>query len=187
MHYTSANVKKLIDSLGLSLSEFARQTGVNKATLSRWFSEDKVPRLDMLEKIATRYNIPLDYFTDEPVYDVAAGSGRINSDYPSEYLSEKLEDGYSYVRIHGDSMLPNIKDGDIVKVHHQTETKESDFTVVKVDGESATVKHVEIVSDGVWLRADNKEVFPDKFFTIQEVMTLPVTIIGKAVEVRREL
>lgn len=179
---------------GISNYKVSKDTGIAQETLSSWKNGKYYPKEPKIQVLANYFEVPALYFYEgqlskvgSPVYDVAAGSGRINTDYPAEYLNEKLEEGYSYVRIYGDSMLPNIKDGDIVKVHHQTETNPSDYTVVKVDGESSTVKHVEIVSDGVWLRADNKEVFPDKFFTIQEVMTLPVTIIGKAVEVRREL
>ena len=76
-------------------------------------------------------------------------------------------------------------DGDKVKVKHQTETSPFDYTVVKVDGDHCTVKHVEIVDNGVWLRADNKAVYKDKFYTTQEVITLPISIIGKVVEMRR--
>lgn len=126
---------------------------------------------------------------EEPVYDVAAGPGCVNGDYTDNYVNTEEEEmnEYTWCEVHGDSMLPTLMSGDLVKVHIQTETDPHDLTVIKVDGESATIKHVEIVSDGIWLRADNKEVFPDKFYTVQEVLTLPITIIGKAVEFKRAL
>ena len=65
MHYISSNVHKLMEVKNLSLSEMSRQTGVSKATLSKWFDSDRQPRIDMVEKIASRYNLPIDYFLDD--------------------------------------------------------------------------------------------------------------------------
>ena len=84
-------------------------------------------------------------------------------------------------------MLPVIRDGDIAKVQMQTEVSPHDYAVVKVDGEHATIKHIQITDKGVWLKAENKDVYEDRFFSVQEVMTLPVTIIGKVIEIRRLL
>lgn len=122
---------------------------------------------------------------EKPLFRVAAGNGCYNSQYADETV--EADDGYEYATVCGDSMLPELRDGDTVKILRQTETTPHDYTLVKVDGEHATIKFVEIVENGVWLRALNKEVFEDKFFSIQEVMTLPVTIIGKVVSFERRL
>lgn len=122
---------------------------------------------------------------EKPVYRASAGQGAYNDTYADKSI--EAEGGYEYAEVVGDSMLPILQNGDVVKIQPQTETTPHDYTLVKVDGEHATIKFVEIVENGVWLRALNKEVFEDKFFSIQEVLTLPVTIIGKAVEVRRPL
>lgn len=208
MHYISSNIKKMMEIKGLSLSEMSRQTGVNKATISRWFNSDVKPRWDMIEKIASTYNIPLDFFIDdsfteywklvdgewvmkddpenEPVYEVAAGQGRINDGFPSGSIHD---DDYEHIKVVGDSMYPTLHDGDVLKMKTDINgEKQIDFAVVKINGDELTIKNVEIVSDGVWIRAENKEVFEDKFFSMQEVMTLPVTIVGRAVSiVYREL
>lgn len=123
----------------------------------------------------------------EPVYEVAAGAGRINGCYTDTYITEEYSDEFSWVQIYGDSMYPILHDGDLVQVHQQTETCKTDLTVIKVDGETATVKYVEMVENGIWLRAENKDVFDDKFYTVQEILTLPITIIGKVTELRRKL
>lgn len=120
-----------------------------------------------------------------PVYDVAAGDGAYNDTYADTYEDLETNDGESWCEIHGDSMYPELHDGDRVRIRHQTETAKTDLTVVKVDGEHVTVKYVEIVENGVWLRAINKTVYEDHFFTVSEVMTLPIKIVGKVVEVRR--
>ena len=123
----------------------------------------------------------------EPVYEVAAGAGRINGNYADTYITEEHGEEFSWVQVYGDSMYPILHDGDLVQVHMQTETCKTDLTVVKVDGETATVKYVEMVENGIWLRAENKDVFEDKFYTVQEILTLPITIVGKVTELRRRL
>lgn len=123
----------------------------------------------------------------KPIYDVAAGQGRINDGYADEFVEEEeeVEDGYSWCRICGDSMYPILRDGDKVKVRHQTQTEPTDLTVVKINGDEATCKYVQITDNGVWLRAENKEVFADRFYTVSEVLSLPITIIGKVVQMQR--
>ena len=123
----------------------------------------------------------------QPVYEVAAGQGRVNGQYADEYTDEEMSDEYCLCTVHGDSMYPVLFDGDVVKVHYQTVVESSDIAIVKVDGETATAKYVEVADNGVWLRAENKSVFEDKFYSVQEVLSLPITIIGKVVELRREL
>lgn len=192
----------LMKANNVSQYALAREIGIARSSFSAWKTGKAVPKADTLEKIADYFHVPLAYFyVDDPeavmaafpkdnlapVYDCAAGEGRVNGEYATEHISKEASEDYSYIRIHGDSMLPKIQDGDLVKVHHQTETTPSDLTVIKVDGETATLKYVEVTDTGIWVRASNKEVFEDRFFTVKEVLTLPVTIIGKAVELTRSL
>ena len=88
--------------------------------------------------------------------------------------------------VHGIPGNYELRDGDIVQIQPQTETEPHDFTLIKIDGETATIKFVEITAHGVWIRALNKEVFEDRFYSIQEVMTMPITIIGKVVGMQRK-
>ena len=49
------------------------------------------------------------------------------------------------------------------------------------------MKHVEWTGEGLWVRAENKEVFEDRFYSVKDIATIPVQVVGKAVEVRRSL
>lgn len=203
MHQTSERIKSLMEIRGVKNAELARIIGASRSTVTKWFTENTEPKASFVQKIADSFDVPIDYFYSktpemwvldkrEPVYNVAAGEGAYNGTLADkiadDIINNMREPGeYSYVEVHGDSMLPEIKDGDILTVHHQYETFPNDYTVVKVDGEHATVKFVERVENGVWLRALNKEVYPDKFFSVKEIMTLPVTIIGKVVKIERQL
>lgn len=190
--------ESLLERTGLNTRDVSRATGIPYSTLNEWRNgKTKTMKADKLKLIAEFFGVApwvfydapenLDTYFVQPVFDVAAGQGRCNGTYADEYMDRESEEGFSYARVHGDSMLPILMDGDVVKVQHQPKTDPHDYTVVKVDGETCTIKYVEIVDNGVWLRAENKDVFQDKFYTVEEVMTLPVTIIGKAIELNRKL
>ena len=199
-------VERLMNEKGVKVSDVAKATGISSSVFTDWKKGRYTPKADKLYALAQYFDVPMEYFFDEtdrleyyyakiqenlnnylkgkPLYRASAGQGAYNDAYSDETI-ETDDDGCEYATVIGESMMPELRDGDIVKILRQTETTPRDFTLVKVDGEHATIKFVEIVSDGVWLRALNKEVFEDRFYTIQEVMTLPITIIGKVVELRR--
>ena len=184
----------LLQMRGIKTSDVCKATGVDPSTISTWQKGNNVPKNDKLEKLAEYFGIlPWDFFCEssnlenyftgkriaysnsEP-YEVAAGNGRINDDFGTGE--------YSDVRICGDSMYPALHDGDIVRFHHVTENiSPKDFAIVKINGDESTCKHIEITNDGIWLKAENKDVFSDKFYTIHDVLTIPVTIIGIATEI----
>lgn len=196
-------LKKICIEHNTSVSRLEKDLGFSNGSLSKG-----IPRADRLYKISQYLNIPMEvfvaddadvdemvmqiqenlreYLNKQPLYRASAGQGAYNDTYADESICTS-EDGYEYATVVGESMLPELRDGDTVKILRQTETTPHDYTLVKVDGEHATIKFVEIVENGVWLRALNKEVFEDKFFSIQEVMTLPVTILGKVVSFERKL
>lgn len=196
-------LKKICIEHNTSVSRLEKDLGFSNGSLSKG-----IPRADRLFKISQYLNTPMEvfiaddanvdemvmqiqenlreYLNKQPLYRASAGQGAYNDTYADESICTS-EDGYEYATVVGDSMTPVLHNGDVVKIQPQAETTPHDYTLVKVDGEHATIKFVEIVENGVWLRALNKEVFEDKFFSIQEVMTLPVTILGKVVSFERKL
>lgn len=184
----SMNIKTLLQHFGVTNASIAKRIGVDKSTLTRWFTSDSSPRAESVKAIADIFDIPVSMLYEVPVvfekdmelikkpdivYEVSAGYGRINDNY-------EKSDEYSTVRINGDSMLPSLRDGDLVRVHHITDDiSAKDFTVVKINGNESIIKHVEITEDGLWVRSEN-ECYDDVFYTMQECLTIPVTIIGKA-------
>lgn len=187
--------ERLMRERGISPSDVSRATGINKSTLSAWKNGSYLPKADKLYAIAQYFGVPMEVFFEDPnviygkpVYCVSAGRGCLNEGYPADSVNaEEDSDEYSWCEVRGDSMYPVLLDGDFIRVHHQTEVSPKDLAVVKINGDEATCKHVEIVNDGIWLRAENKEVFADRHYSVQEVLTLPITIIGKVIELKRML
>lgn len=171
------------DARGITNYKVSKDTGIAQETLSSWRRDKYSPKRDKIRILAEYFNVSEQYFYDdsEPIFDVAAGQGRINDGYGEIEHGNKVDSEYTRIRIVGDSMYPTLMQNDIVRVHLVTDDiTPNDLAIVKINGEEATCKHVEFTDTGIWLRAENKDVFEDKFYTIKEVMTLPVTIIGVA-------
>lgn len=100
-----------------------------------------------------------------------------------EIPKEWLKDGYNYfgLRVKGDSMFPRILDGDYVIVRQQSEINSGNIGIIRINGDEAVVKEVHITNDGIILRSFNP-MYPDMVFSKKDVVTKPVTIIGRVVK-----
>ena len=191
----SRNIKTLLQHFGVTNASIAKEIGVDKSTLTRWFTSDSSPRAESVKAIADKFGIPVSMLYEVPVefekdielikkpevvYEVSAGNGRINDSCVTTSYSV---DDSSLVRICGDSMLPTLHDGDLVRVVPAAETTQAEYTIVKINGDEATCKHVEITDTGIWLRGENPDAYTDTFYTVQQVLTLPVQVVGKATEI----
>lgn len=200
-------LERLMQEKGVKVADVAKATEIGSSVFTDWKKGRYTPKADKLYAIAKYFDVPMEYFFDDeqlgyyheniqgqisdylkrikPMYRVSAGDGAFNDTYAADNISIG-EEGYEYATIVGDSMLPELRDGDVIKIEPTSQTSPRDFTLIKIDGEDCTVKFVEVVDNGVWIRALNKEVFEDRFYSIQDVLTLPITIIGKVVGLERK-
>lgn len=197
-------IQTLCKQRGISIRRLETDLEMSNGYIGKMKSSK--PNAEAVVKIAKYFQVPVealeddknlsrnqrfiysDLFSERPLYRAAAGEGAFNDTFSDQTVSVGDADSkYEFVEIVGDSMLPILQSGDIVKVEITTEVSPRDFALVKINGNDACVKYAEIVSDGLWLRAENKSVYQDRFFSIKEILNEPVTILGKAVEVRRAL
>lgn len=189
----STNIKHLLHQFGVSNASIAKIIGVDKSTLTRWFSSDSSPRSESVKAIADYFGIPVSLLYESPdefeksldelkgqptVYEVAAGQGRINDG------AERFEPVNGRIaKVVGESMLPTLRNGDYVNIVETTDVSPSDYAVVRINGDELTIKHVEITKDGMWVRAENKDVYEDRFYSISDIVLLPVQVVGKATQI----
>lgn len=103
-----------------------------------------------------------------------------------EITPEMAAQGEHYaLRVTGDSMYPQICDGDIVLVRVQSDVESEDVAVVFINGDEATLKKVKKEDKGITIYGYNSAVYEPHFFTNEEIKKLPITISGKVVELRR--
>ena len=183
--------------LGLTQDELAQMVGyksrsaINKIELNtRDISSDKIVEFSYALKTTPLFLLGIDDDTPAtvPVYEAAAGEGRINDGYPTEEYAIRLEPDQTIVRVTGRSMEPTLQDGDLVVVTAQNEVDRSrQIALVKVNGDEATLKRVEVNENGLTLVGDNTYVFPPHFYTAEQVKELPVRIEGVVTQLIRDM
>ena len=90
------------------------------------------------------------------------------------------------LKVRGDSMLPEFKEGDIVIVKKQPDVESGEIAVVLINGDEGTLKRVKKTEDGIFLYAFNPAVYEPHFYSNADIENLPVRIVGKVIENRRE-
>lgn len=121
--------------------------------------------------------------------------GTIAAGNPREAIESGLYDECVYVdtreygddiifglEISGDSMEPRICAGDIAVIRSCDWVSSGEIAAVRVNGEDTTLKEVKFEQDGMWLIGINPN-FKPIYYTAKECEELPVTVIGKLVQV----
>lgn len=196
-------LKALRTARGLRQIDFAKEMGILQSTLSSWENGRYEPDNEMLVKMANYFNVSVGYLLgreDEitpkstggaiiPVLgDVAAGIPieAVENVVDHEEIDTALASTGEFfaLRIKGSSMEPRIREGDVVIVRKQTFADTGDTAIILVNGDSATCKKIKKEEDGsLWL-IPNNPAYESRHFSPAEIQQLPVSIIGKVVELR---
>jgi repressor LexA len=150
------------------------------------------------EKIANHYNVTIDQLRGIdrptpnriPVYTSIQAGIPLNSitDIDGwEEIDGSMQGTFFALRVRGHSMEPEIKDGDVVICRVQSTVENGQIAVVLVNGDEATLKQFKRTDKGVTLIGFNVDVYPPHFYTAEEVNSLPVRVVARAVETRHKL
>lgn len=190
-------IKALCDERGIKPATLAKNLGFSK----NFFTEMKSGRVkscsaQKLALIADYFGIGADELLKErpsavrvPVYgSVPAGIpiDAIEEISGYEQITPELARSGKFIalRIKGDSMMPQICNGDIVIVRLQADADTGDTVVVMIGDGEATCKKLRKESSGVWLLPNNPTYEPI-YYTNEEINELPVTVVGRVIELRR--
>ena len=95
---------------------------------------------------------------------------------------------YFALQVEGDSMYPDYLPGDIVIVQKTPVCASGDDCVVYVNGYDATLKQVKLDEQrGTLTIVPKNPSYPPRTFRKEEIQSLPVTIAGVVVELRRKV
>ena len=194
-------IKELRLSKAIKQVDFAKMLGVSQATVSGWESEKYQPDRDTLIKMASYFDVSVDYLIgNSPVKKEKKKGvqipvlGDVRAGYPMEAVEniidyEEIDEDmarrgeFFALRIKGDSMEPRFVEGDVVIVRKQETADSGDIVVALVNGDSATIKKLKRHQNGITLVPSNAAYEP-MYYSNEEIMELPVTILGKVVELR---
>ena len=193
------NLRQARLAKGLTQRQVAAHIGINQNTYSYW--ETGRSRVDTaaLPRLAALFGVSADYLLGNAGEETPKGVkipvlGRVAAGIPIEAVEDILD--YEEISLHmaaqgeffalqvkGRSMEPRMQEGDIIICKKQADAETGDVAVVLVNGDDATVKKIKKTSAGLYLLPTNP-AFDPLFYTYDEVMDRPVTIIGKVVELR---
>lgn len=189
-------LKLLRNQKHLSQAQLAKEIGVSSSTIAMWESGEREPKnYETLKIIADFFNVNMELLltgtiapTRIPVLGkVVAGIplGAIEDiiDYEEIPHSMAKSGDYFALQIKGDSMEPRIKEGDVVIVRKQPDVESGEVAIVLVNGDEATIKKVQKFNGGINLVPSNP-AYEVKTYSNDDIESLPVSIIGKVVELR---
>lgn len=157
--------------------------------------------IESLMKLAKGENVSLEKEENSPQQSVGIRIpvlGRVAAGTPLEAI-QSIDDWeeispqmaksgeFFALKINGESMHPEIKNGDTVIVKKQSDIDSGDIAIVLINGNDATCKQVQKQQTGITLIGYNVGVYSPTFYTNEEIENLPIVILGKVVEVRRKL
>lgn len=203
-----AKLKSCRKNMSLSQKEFGQKIGVAESTVSLYESNKRFPDPETLKKISTLFNISIDYLlgnSPEKLPNQKSSGrgiripvlGRVVAGIPIEAIEEILDyeeitpemaatGDFFALQVRGDSMLPTLKDGDVVIVKKQPTVDSGDIAIVLVNGNDATVKEIKESPAGITLIGHNVAVYTPHFYSNADIKNLPVQVLGKVVEMRRK-
>ena len=199
-------IKALRLELGLTLEEVGQIVGVGKSTVRKWESgqianmrRDKIALLAKALHVAPATlmgweepapalpanTIPYTPMPRIPIIgSVRAGAGGLALEEPSGYESADVRnpEEYFFLRVVGDSMTPDINEGDLALIHKQPDVESGELAVAIIDGEEGTIKKVIKKPGSLILQAFNP-AHPPRIFIGEEMNS--VCIVGKVIRTVR--
>lgn len=201
------NLKAARKAKGLTQVEVARAIGLTQNGYSYWENEKAKIDKDQLLKLASLFEVSVDYLLGNTTVPAVTGSnivripvlGAIPADIPLEAIEEIIgwEDipvsmcaggkEFFALEVKGDSMWPDYLPGDVVIVRKTPCFESGDVCVVYINGYDATLKQVKSQDDGSLTIIPRNQSYPPRTYSKEEVMELPVSIAGVVVELRRKI
>lgn len=206
MKTTSERIKEGMYIRDMKQSDLVEATGISKGALSSYISGRYTPKQNNIYLIAKALNVNEAWLmgSDVPMERNSSNKkgitinvlGRVAAGIPieaveniidTEEITEELARTGSFfgLRIQGDSMEPDIHNGDIVIVRQQEDAESDEIVIALVNGNDGVCKRLKKYESSIALVSTNANYEP-MYFTRKEIADKPVRIIGKVVELRRK-
>lgn len=197
------NIRHYMAINNVTQTQVCNTLGFKMPTFSDWINAKTYPRIDKIELMANYFGITKADLVEEHTQDLKHNTrkgvvinvlGRVAAGIPieaiedvidTEEITEELASTGEFfgLQIHGKSMEPRMKEGDIVIVRKQDDAESGDIVIAMVNGDEATCKKLIKHEQGISLVSFNSEYEPI-YFTPIDIQEKPVKIIGRVVELR---
>lgn len=187
---------------GLSQQRLAQSLNVHQTAISQWETGRTTPDIEVATIMSQMFGVSLEYLlgiSDDSLPSQSDPTwinvlGRVAAGIPIEAIEEVIDreqitesmarsGSYIGLQIHGASMEPRMREGDVVIVRLQDDCDSGDTVIAMVNGDEATCKILQKTPEGISLLSTNPAYSP-MFFSNREIEEKPVRILGKVVELR---
>lgn len=177
--------------------DLAKALNLDKSSIAKYESAGIIPSVDTLQKIAGLFNVSIDYLLNAPLGNinnivnveiigtvVAGANGVATYEFlgVSQAININNKDEYKYLKVRGDSMSPQILEGDLALVRLQSDVDNGDLAVVIIDGEEGVIKKVQKAENSISLISFNP-MYDTRVFIGKDMAK--INIFGKVVKVER--
>ncbi len=214
-NFFSKNLKFLRENKKISKNKLGEMVGVNQSTIGRWESNEITPSIDNVEEVAKALNVALPdilikdlRFDNGELIDLPSDNvkipvlGRIPAGMPLEAIEEEYTTDYEEIprawlrggneffalKLDGDSMEPEYQDKDVVIFRKAPDCESGQDCCIRINGYDATFKRVKKQLNGIMvipLNENNSTGFTTTFYTNEEILNMPVEILGVVKQIRR--
>ena len=189
----------------LTQQELADKLNLSRVRYNNYETGKRNPDYTTLQVIADFYGVSTDYLlgNTEKNYNPISKKkgikipvlGKVVAGVPIEAVTDIIDyeeiteemaktGDYFALQVTGSSMEPRMLEGDVVIVRKQPYIESGEIAIVLVNGCDATIKKIIKQDNGILLVASNAEVYQPTFYGTEDIEKLPVSIIGKVVELR---
>ena len=198
-------IKELRAEKNIKQADLAKFLNVSPAAMSGYETGKFEAELGTYEKMAEYFGVTLDFLLgrDTPKNPEAIRIpvlGSVPAGIPLEAVEDIIDweeiprsmstGGREYfaLQVKGDSMWPDYLPGDVVIVRRQPTCLSGEDCVVYVNGYDATLKQVRLdETDHSLTIIPRNQSYPPRTFSQEEIQSLPVSIAGVVVELRRKV
>ncbi len=206
---TAKRLQAALSNAQMEQQELSNKSGVSKASISQYINGSHTPSNISSGKMGKILGVnPLWLMGfDVPMIESQIGHitkkgitinvlGRVAAGIPieaveniidTEEITEDLARTGKFfgLRIQGDSMEPDIHNGDTVIVRQQEDAETDEIVIALINGNDGVCKRLKKYQNSIALVSINANYEP-MYFTKEEAEMKPVKIIGKVVELRRK-
>lgn len=200
---------------GLTQLEFAQKMKVAQGTVSQWECGKREPSLETVKKISevlkvspslllgveedtdtrvTTTKMPPEYHKVPIVGSVACSwnEGFIEDfdgeySYINEYLYRKYGDFVRATVARGNSMKDMINPGDLLIVVPASDVENNDVVIATIGDDELTAKLFHYNPSGGFDLIPVNPSYGKQSFLPEEILSLPVKVVARVVEIRKEL
>lgn len=191
----ASNIDYYLRKAGENQVQLAKVLNVTKQAVSSWITADRMPRFEYINAMADHFGVSpeeilgLKQSVQIPVLGrVHAGQTTYANEEILDYVDvnplKLTEEEHFGLYVQGDSMMPELHNGDLVIVRRQPSLENGDLGVFSIGDSETTIKQYQKLKRHIVLQALN-ESYESWMYSFQEFDELPVLILGKVVEVRR--